>query len=237
MSDADCRYLLHRTSCIGQLLLYGGFIDAPQLKAALAAQQRQHRSLGDLLEGGCAISATEKQAVLHLQRHLRSQPLRFNPNGSLPHAVQLSLGQLLLENGEISPRQLDEALAEHRRERQKLGRVLVRQQVLTPAKLLGWLRLQKKLLAAAATATALLGLATTAGAADADPAAAWKPLTYNGKVAGNAPMNDPAWGQRSPRGLTGLNTVRGSFGELLRSRDGSMVLQFTDNGLEFTKHF
>jgi hypothetical protein len=225
------------TLCLGQLLLYGGFIDAEVLQQALIAQRRSRKGLGDLLERRRALTSVEKKAVLALQKKLRSQPLQFKADGSLPDTLQLCLGQLLLEHGAVSREQLNQALAEHRRQHRKLGEVLVEQQALTPGKLSYWLHLQKKLVAAASVAI-ILGSGCGSAAADEDEVSVWdkfkqiKVFRFGGQQRDNA-----SWGQSEVGDLPPIDMGPRSYGELGRSRDGKVVVSVGQKGLEVTKRF
>lgn len=220
-------------TCMGLLLLYGGFIDAGTFKQLLSTPREQ--PLGDFLEHRSEISAREKNAVLHLQQHLRHLPINFKANGCLPDSLQLSLGQLLLENGEITREQLNKALEEHHESHQRLGEVLVKQQALSPAKLCDWLQLQKKLVTAAATAMLMLGCCSNATADGKRNF--WEQLRSLKKSSTSAAAHRTSWGDAQQINLSGLKTVQRAFGELARSRDGSTVVSVSRNGLEISKRF
>ncbi|MBT4522715.1 MAG: transglycosylase SLT domain-containing protein [Halieaceae bacterium] len=152
----------HRS--IGQLLVSGGFINQTQLSDALEERSGSKKRLGEILEDRSVINTVDTRAILRLQRQLDAHCVALSDDGTLPEQLQLTLGQLLVDHGEITPLQLDSALATHQRNHTRLGATLVSQKSLTQSKLDFWLRLQRKLVAAAAAAVLVTGFASAAAA-------------------------------------------------------------------------
>jgi type IV pilus assembly protein PilB len=94
---------------LGELLLAEGLLSPAQLEEALRVQSRQesYAPLGHILVAQRIV--TRDQLLSVLERHRRSS----------------KLGDLLVKSGEITPAQLEVALAEQRRTGQALGEVLV----------------------------------------------------------------------------------------------------------------
>ncbi|WP_269619849.1 hypothetical protein [Zhongshania sp. BJYM1] len=221
---------------LGQLLLAGGFITPAILQHALSKQQWSKCKLGDVLVQRHELNSIDKQAILRLQEKLAKHTPALKPDGSMTQALQLSLGQLLLESGEISPQQLDAALAEHSRQNRRLGEVLVEQQILTPIRLARWLQLQKKLISAAAVATWMMAGSCNA-AADENQQNLWQKF-ISGKLTHEKTIQpQPAWGQVSATNLAKLNIRNRDLSELRRSRDGTVTLRFGEKGLNIMKRF
>lgn len=162
--------------CIGQLLVDGGFINQRQLDEALEARSHSGKRIGEILEEKRAISDVDTRAILQLQKRLDKAGVELGADGSLPAQLQLSLGQLLVGNGEISEAQLDKALASHQRHRARLGEILVAQKSISAERLQFWLGMQRKLVAAATTAVLLAGFATASmSMVDKQTAAGFEP--------------------------------------------------------------
>jgi hypothetical protein len=223
--------------CMGQLLLSGGFIQVGVLKQALCTQKWSRRRLGDVLEQHHALSNIEKQTVLSLQKTLAKQSHALNPDGSLPESLQLTLGQLLLDNGEITREQLDNALAEHKLNNRRLGEVLVEQKILSSDRLSCWLQLQKKLISAAAMA-AFMSAASGAVAADETQQSGWQKFISAKILQAVSAPSQLAWGQQqSSNKLARLSVKTRDLSELSRSRDGTLTLSFGQKGLNVMKKF
>lgn len=221
---------------LGQLLIAGGFIAPTTLQHALKAQRWNRRRLGEVLVQRHELSDIEKRTILKLQEKLSKHTLALTSDGSMNQALQLSLGQLLLDSGEISHAQLDSALAEHSRQHRRLGEVLVEQQVITPARLTQWLQLQKKLISAAAIATCMMAASGNA-AADDNEQSLWKKF-ISGKFSQEKTSDSQrAWGQQASNNLANLNIQNRDLSELKRSRDGTLTLRFGQKGLNIVKRF
>jgi hypothetical protein len=87
---------------LGQLLVAGGFITTATLQQALSTQRWSRRRLGEVLVQRDILSSTEKLTLLKLQKKLAKYTLTLKPDASITEDLQLSLGQLLLDSGEIS---------------------------------------------------------------------------------------------------------------------------------------
>lgn len=221
---------------LGQLLVAGGFITTSTLQHALCTQRWSRRRLGEVLVQRHALSCAEKHALLELQKKLATHAKALKPDGSMTQTLQLSLGQLLLNSGEITAQQLESALAEHSKKNRRLGEVLVEQQSLTPIRLAHWLNLQKKLVSAAAVATCMMAGSCNVAADEGDQSL-WKKF-ISGKFHQEKTKDQQlAWGQQGTRNLGSMNIQNRDLSELRRSRDGTLTLRFGEKGLNITKRF
>ena len=216
---------------LGQLLVSGGFISDRTLKQALHRQRWNPRPLGAILQKNHKLSHIDTRSVLHLQRQLGQ--FADAPGKVTPPALHLTLGELLVANGEATREQVDKALAEHRRQRRRLGEVLVDQHILTPSRLCRWLTLQKKLLSAAAMAIGLMSGSVTAAADESSG----QRVSATKFVQAGLPGITPAWVQHKPASLARLSIKHRDFSEISRSRDGSLTLKLSRQGLNLTKRF
>ncbi len=221
---------------LGQLLVSGGFIHTGTLQQALSTQRWSHRLLGEVLVQRSELSEVEKKAILNLQKKLSTHAQVLKPDGSMPQTLQLSLGQLLIENGEITQQQLDTALAEHSSKHRRLGEVLIEQQLLTPVRLASWLQLQKKLISAAAV-TAWMMAGSCNVAADENQPSLWQKFISGKLVLENTGDSQHAWGQQGKQKLAGLSIKHRDLSELSRSSDGTLTLRFGQKGLNIVKRF
>lgn len=105
---------------IGEILLSQGYITEDQLEQSLEEQKRTGISLGTVLVNMGAISEEDLTAVLGTQIAL-SQRKR--------------IGEILIDQGIITPQQLDQALAEQKRTGWKLGQCLVHLRLVEEEKL------------------------------------------------------------------------------------------------------
>ncbi|MBQ0796789.1 hypothetical protein [Zhongshania sp.] len=225
-----------RSVSLGQLLVAGGFISASTLQDALNTQQWSRRRLGEVLVQRDILSRLEKQTLLELQKKLATHAKALRPDGSLTQTLQLSLGQLLLNSGEITAQQLESALAEHSLKNRRLGEVLVEQQSLTPIRLAQWLKLQKKLVSAAAVATWMMAGSCNV-AADEREQNLWKKFISGKFHQEKTKDSHLAWGQLGAKNLGNMNIQNRDVSELRRSRDGTLTLRFGEKGLNITKRF
>jgi hypothetical protein len=221
---------------LGQLLVSGGFITTGTLNQALSTQRWSRRRLGDVLMQRHELCAVEKQTILALQKKLASQALELKPDGSMPKALQLSLGQLLLDNGEITQSQLDKALAEHSSQHRRLGEVLIEQQVLSPICLARWLQLQKKLISAAAVAAWMMAGSCNV-AADESKTSLWQKFIAGKLTIEKAADSKNTWGQQGTEKVSRLNIKNRDLSELSRSSDGTLTLRLGQQGLNIVKRF
>tara|TARA_R110000772_G_scaffold60576_1_gene136759 strand:+ start:3223 stop:3933 length:711 start_codon:yes stop_codon:yes gene_type:complete len=221
---------------LGQLLVSGGFITTGILNQALSTQRWSRRRLGEVLMQRHELCPLEKQTILALQKKLAAQALELKPDGSMPKAMQLSLGQLLLDNGEITQSQLDTALAEHSSQHRRLGEVLIEQQALSPIRLAHWLQLQKKLISAAAVAAWMMAGSCNV-AADENKTSLWQKFIAGKLTIEKAEDSKHAWGQQGTEKASRLNIKNRDLSELSRSSDGTLTLRFGQQGLNIVKRF
>ncbi|MDF1693152.1 MAG: hypothetical protein P1U47_12300 [Zhongshania sp.] len=223
-------------TALGQLLVSGGFITASTLQQALSTQRWSQRRLGDVLVQRHELSNIEKQAVLKLQKTLKEHTHAIKENGEMPQSLQLSLGQLLVENGEITHQQLNAALAEHSLQHRRLGEILIDQQLISPSRLACWLQLQKKLFSAAAVAAWIM---TSSGnvAAGENQQNLWQKFISGNLIPTSTTDTKHAWGQQSTDNLPRLSIKHRDLSELSRSRDGTLSLRFGQKGLNIVKRF
>ncbi len=233
---------LNSRICMGQLLLAGGFLKPEQLREALEvnACSKKRKRLGELLEEQHLLEHTETVALLHLQEHLKEHLAELAIDGGrgerLPDELHISLGQLLLDNGQITPEQLDQALEEHKRTHKRLGETLVEQQMLTEQALDGWLNLQKKLMAAATAALFLVGFASpaTADLQYERPFAA-EVAAIASQFDSDADFGD-GWGDKRvlEKDIVAKHIP---LGEVHLDDDGDSRLKLTKEGVEFSRKF
>ena len=116
---------------LGQVLVDGGFITQADLDLALAEQIRTKERLGEVLIRMGKLGPEEIDVVVSVQGDLASL------SGAVKAAAggRLNLGDLLLKAKRITPEQLGNALIEQQRTGEKLGRVFVRQGLLTDGEL------------------------------------------------------------------------------------------------------
>lgn len=124
---------------LGRLLVEQGLLDEAQLEAALAEQRQSGRRLGEILLARQLLSGAELLQALAAQHGLElefdpadEQQLRPAPAADTPWRP---LGRLLVESGRVSQVELDEAVAEQRRNGRRLGEILVAQGRITPSDL------------------------------------------------------------------------------------------------------
>lgn len=153
---------------LGNLLIDGGLVSAEEIDCALKVQARDGGRLGDILLRSGNLDKNTLKAVLRLQKLLDEaessdaeiQLLLNKPlaeGGQARVFTSLRLGELLLAQGEISKDQLRKAIYRQRRSNKPLGELLIEAGWLTSKELQFYLRLQKGLKMAAATATLVLG--------------------------------------------------------------------------------
>lgn len=153
---------------LGDLLVDGGFVEPQEIDFALRIQAHEGGRLGDILVRSGRVDATTLRAILKLQALLdRAQASDStlgvwlnggtNLSGALHAGCHIRLGELLVAEGEISAAQLERAIAKQQSGDQPLGELLIEAGWLNAEKLRFYLRLQKHLAAAAATAMLLFG--------------------------------------------------------------------------------
>jgi hypothetical protein len=116
---------------LGQVLVDGGFITQADLDLALAEQIRTKERLGEVLIRMGKLGPEEIDVVVSIQGDLASL------SGAVKAAAggRHNLGDLLLKAKRVTPEQLGNALVEQQRTGEKLGRVFVRQGLLTDGEL------------------------------------------------------------------------------------------------------
>jgi len=112
---------------LGEVLLTQGLITEEQLLIALRECKRNGMSLGATLVHFKFITNDDLTAVLGEQIHLQQKK---------------RIGEILIEQGFITPEQLDKGLAEQRNSKQLLGKCLVKLGFITEAKLVDVLSAQ-----------------------------------------------------------------------------------------------
>lgn len=117
---------------LGALLVERGLLTADELEDALAEQERTGALLGEILVGGCYVSAFSLTRTLADQHgvELRERPqpvLALRPGAAAHRGARpwRPLGKLLVEGGLVSPEQLSDALREQADGRGRLGEILV----------------------------------------------------------------------------------------------------------------
>jgi len=124
---------------IGQILLDGGFLSSRDLELALREQRNTNELIGQVLTRMGVLEPADLKAALSVQEHLVD----------LEHAVKIAagvrqmLGALLLQAGQISEQQLEQAIDEQKESGGKLGEIFVRLGFLTGRQLDALLHFQE----------------------------------------------------------------------------------------------
>lgn len=140
---------------LGALLARAGLVPRDKLAQALGLQAARDARLGELLVELGLIDRVELEAILLLQRDLRTAP---------EHVVaqdRLRLGRLLLDAGVIDERTLNEALTRHRASGRRLGETLVETGAISRQTLEQFLHRQRRLVAVGMAGLAVVGAAAT----------------------------------------------------------------------------
>ncbi|HTG01812.1 MAG TPA: hypothetical protein VK654_14620 [Nitrospirota bacterium] len=124
---------------IGRILLDGGFLSQGDLGLALEEQKKTNERLGQVLIRMGVLDPEDVDVVL------AAQELLDDPAGAAQMAAGMRkmLGALLLQAGQITNEQLDEAVGEQQRTGERLGSVLVRRRLITEQQLSRVLDFQK----------------------------------------------------------------------------------------------
>ncbi|MEI6824765.1 MAG: Ig-like domain-containing protein, partial [Desulfuromonadales bacterium] len=123
---------------IGQILLDGKFLSNRVLDQALEEQKNTRELLGQVLVRMGVLKEQDIHAPLLVQEHLTS----------IDDAVKIAagrrqlLGSLLVQSGRITGRQLNHAITEQKRTKEKLGEVFIRLGMLTERQLTALLDFQ-----------------------------------------------------------------------------------------------
>lgn len=139
---------------LGALLLWAGVVSSQQLEQALAEQQTKGGKLGEICVRLGYLEERQLSSLLAFQRHQDARELRPSP---------LRLGELLVSSGELSRRDLEEALAKQASSGKKLGEVLIDEGYARPAQIHQGLRLQRLLTASVLAAVISLSTLTMSG--------------------------------------------------------------------------
>jgi|GEM_PF-4302565 len=219
---------------MGELLLAGGFVRKRELDNALKLSKRLNQPICQILQGQQRISTCEKRSLLSLQEKLRQAVA----GARAPQLGDLGcrLGELLLACGKVTSTQLNKALAEQSQQKQPLGSILLRSGVISLQKLTECLQLQQKLMSAAAAVLLALSGSQTFADGNRGTAPAWGSLQANNFTTQASHSLREGW--RKP-GFTRtlLRTPYSQSDEILRSKNGKMVLRLTDTGVEFRTFF
>jgi mannitol/fructose-specific phosphotransferase system IIA component (Ntr-type) len=124
---------------IGQILIDGGFVPRQNIEAALEEQKKTNELLGQVLVRMKILDPVDIKVALSVQDHLD----RVEDAAKIAAGVRRLLGDLLVQAGHITTKQLKQAIDEQKRSGEKLGEVLVRQGLLTKRQLYGVLDYQQ----------------------------------------------------------------------------------------------
>ena len=141
---------------LGELLIKAKEITHEQLDNALREQKQTDERLGELLLRHGLIKDSDLQATLAFQRHLGGND---SPRG------KLRLGELLVATGQITRKQLEDAIDRQKLSAKPIGELLIEAGHAQPHQIDHGLKLQEKLVVAALVAT--LSLATVGGVEEA----------------------------------------------------------------------
>jgi hypothetical protein len=124
---------------IGQVLRDGGFVSPSDIDFALEEQKRTSELLGQVLVRMKVLEPADINAVISVQ------PLLDEAKDVVQTAAgtRLMLGEMLVQAGHITDKQLDQALAEQKQTGEKLGEILMRSGLLTLRQLEGLLDFQQ----------------------------------------------------------------------------------------------
>jgi hypothetical protein len=123
---------------IGRILLDGGFLSQQDLDSALEEQKHTKELLGQVLVKKGVLKIEDIKVPLIIQEHL----------GTIDKAVKIVagerqlLGELLVQSGHITNKQLDQVIAEQQRCSEKIGEIFKRLGVLNEQQLTALLDFQ-----------------------------------------------------------------------------------------------
>lgn len=112
---------------LGSILIHQGKVPAPKVEEAVRLQAIGRQPFGAILVALGACTADDVMEALDIQQKWREQQ---RPAGD-------RLGEVLVQQGIISEKQLEEPLLEHMREEKPLGRILIDRNVCTPEQIIG----------------------------------------------------------------------------------------------------
>ncbi|MEZ0373808.1 MAG: C39 family peptidase [Candidatus Sericytochromatia bacterium] len=148
--DTGC---CHQRRSLGELLLQANRVTPDQLEQALMVQRGTQAYLGDILVAQGVLNEAELEDLLAAQLLLACS--QGSPDAEM-QPVYKRLGEILVETHQLTPLQLNEAIADQERQQgRKLGDILVEKGLVPLKELLRALRLQERL--------ATLSMATLTG--------------------------------------------------------------------------
>ncbi len=124
---------------IGQILIDAGFLPRQNIEAALEEQKKTNELIGQVLVRMHILDQADITVALTVQDHLD----RVEDAVKIAAGVRRLLGNLLVQAGHITSKQLELAIVEQKRSNGKIGEVLVRQGLLTKRELDGMLSYQQ----------------------------------------------------------------------------------------------
>jgi hypothetical protein len=145
---------------VGELLQDAERITATQLEQALDEQRRSDRMLGDILVESRLLTVGERDVLLEFQRR---------QSAAGPQTDKLYLGKILVATGQITNKQLADALDWQKGHGGRLGEALVATGHATSTQVTHGLKLQRKLIIAALLAALSLASAPAVQNACAEP--------------------------------------------------------------------
>lgn len=149
----DC---CHQRRSLGELLLQANRVTPTELESALRVQKQTQAYLGDILVQQGILNEEELEDLLASQLILSCQHADSNKEDIQP--IYRRLGEILVETHQITPAQLESAVAEQQKSLgRKLGDILVEKGLVPLKELLRALRLQERL--SRLTMTTVTGLA------------------------------------------------------------------------------
>jgi hypothetical protein len=161
------------------------------------------------------------------------EPLRTK----VQQATPLCMGQLLLSGGFMQVGVLKQALCTQKWSRRRIGDELQQHHALGNIERKTVLRLQKKLISAAAMA-AFMSAASGAVTANEIQQSGWQKFISTKILQAVSAPSQLAWGQQqSGNILARFNVETRDLSELSRSRDGTLTLSFGQKGLNVMKRF
>ena len=137
---------------LGELLVQARRVTPEQLESALQEQKQTGEKLGEVLVRKGHLTESGLDAVLSFQQ---------NQGSKSPLSVRFRIGEILVATNIISRDQLEEALAQQKISRKKIGEVLVEAGYVQPHHISYGLKIQRKLITAALVS--LVSMATLTG--------------------------------------------------------------------------
>lgn len=129
---------------LGELLIQTNRISRKQLDIALQEQKMTGEKIGTILVRHGFLTEQELESVLHFQKNQGIEQAKSAP---------LRLGEVLVTTGQITRKQLEDALKQQKLSDKKIGQVLVEAGYVKPEQILHGLKLQHMLITASLAAT------------------------------------------------------------------------------------